>query len=102
MATNTVNQVLQKEKQADEAVANARRIADATVEDARVKAERNRTQILNDARKKTDELIAKVQLDSDKMFEDAKKQAQERREQIILTSAGIKNKATEIVRDILF
>ncbi len=102
MATNTVNQVLQAEKKADDMVANARQIANATVEDARVKAEQVREQIFADARKKAEELTAKIQLDADKMYDDAKAQAMARKEEIIKASEFVKNKATEIVKDILF
>lgn len=102
MATNTINQILQKEKQADENIAAAKQAASLAVENAKTKAEQLREQILSDARKKAEELTAKVQLDVDKMYDDAKAEAEKRKEQIISSSSSVKSKATEIVREILF
>lgn len=102
MATNTVNQVLKKEKQAEENVNNARQDADRIIEDAKNTALSEKEKILSEAYKKADELVAKVQLDVDKMFEGAKEDAQNKKEQIISSSSVIKNDATKIVREILF
>ena len=102
MATNTVNQVLQMEKKAEEIIANARKVADATVEDAKVKADKVREQILSDAKKQAEELCSKIQLDADKMYDDAKIQAQDRKEHIVRSAESVKSRATEIVSDILF
>lgn len=102
MATNTINQVLQKEKQADENIAKARQEAADAVSKVKSDAELKREQILGDARKKAEELTAKVQLDIDKMYDDAKAEAEKRREEIISASSDLKKSATQIVCDVLF
>ncbi len=102
MATNTVNQILEKEKQADNTVAGARENANTIIEDAKEKAEDLKQQILADADKKAQELVAKVQFDTDKMYEDARAEAEKRAKHIISASAEVKSKATEIIKDIVF
>ena len=102
MATNTVNQVLQKGKQADEKIAKARQDVAETIENAKKTAEKKREEILDEARQKADELVAKVQLDVDKMYNDAGAEAEKLRADILAGSSGIKSKATEIVSKILF
>ena len=102
MATNTINQVLQKEKQAEENIAVARQQASDIISRAKSEAELKREQILGDARKKAEELTSKVQLDIDKMYDDAKISAEKRREEIISASSNVKANATQIVCDVLF
>lgn len=102
MATNTINQVLQKEKQAEENIAVARQQASDIISRAKSEAELKREQILGDARKKAQELTSKVQLDIDKMYDDAKISAEKRREEIISASSNVKANATQIVCDVLF
>lgn len=102
LATNTVNQVLNMEKQAEENINNARQEADRIIEDAKNTASLERERILSEAHKKADEVVAKVQLDVDKMYDNAKEEAQIKKEQIVSASAGLKNEATKIIRDILF
>lgn len=102
MVTNTINQVLQKENQAEENIAVARQHAADTVSRAKSEAELKREQIIGDARKRAEELTSKVQLDIDKMYDDAKISAEKRREEIISASSNIKANAVQVVCDVLF
>ena len=102
MATETVQKILEKERQADANVVKAKQMVAESIEQAKKEAEVRKKQIIDDANKKAQELMAKVQLDVDKMYDNARTEAEKRKVEILGKSSNLKNNAIKIVSEVIF
>lgn len=102
MATQTVERVLEKEKETEAKLSDAMACAEAEFEEAKKKAEKMYEDIIQAAKAESDNIIAAARAETDKMYDEAKIQAETRRKAIYASADSLKESAADTLSYILF
>ena len=99
VATKAVEAVLKKENFVDAMIADARKNADAVIEQSKKTAEDRRNAVLAEAKMKADSILSNANAESEKIRKKAEEEAQKQRELLLSTKDGFIKNSTEAVKD---
>ena len=102
MVTETVKMILQKEKEADDKLANAKEKVVKIEEDSKKDAEKIRQKIISDAKAEAEKILSVTKIEIDKMYKEAKAESEKRKNAIYESSSGYKKNVKGIIENILF
>ncbi len=102
MATEAVNKILQKEKDADSRISEARLYAKQQSEQLIKDSGAEAAKLITEAKQKAASVIKDASLKSEAVYSEATGQAEKKCELLKQKNSGLKEKAVEITADILF
>ncbi len=102
MATETIEKVLQKEKEGEAKIAEAKASVIKMEEDAKILSVSTKDKILTDAKNKAEKILQDAQTKAEKIMDDARIEAEKRQNEIAESLSGLNDEAEKIVKEILF